>query len=72
MATGIVIARQLGPELRGYYGLVIYAVNLIHLGHLGLGPSITYHTGRNEKQRGKILTFTVSSAFLLGTTLAIT
>ncbi|MCK4237274.1 MAG: oligosaccharide flippase family protein [Candidatus Krumholzibacteria bacterium] len=70
MVTGIVIARQLGPELRGEYGLVILAVNLLALGHLGLGPAITYFTGKNKLDRGKILTFTIGSSLFLGTVFA--
>lgn len=68
MITGILIARSLGPELRGQYGLVIYAVGLISLGHFGLAPAITYYTGKRELDKSKILTFVLVSAFALGIT----
>ncbi|UCF05089.1 MAG: oligosaccharide flippase family protein [bacterium] len=71
MTAGIIIARKLGPELRGYYGLVIYAVNLLALGQLGLGPAITYYTGKNTGERGRILGFVIASALFLGGGLAV-
>lgn len=71
MAAGIIIARSLGPELRGYYGLVIYAVNFLFLGNLGLGAAITYYTGKRPEERGKILGFVITSSFTLGCLFAV-
>lgn len=64
--TGIIIARSLGPELRGQYGLVIYAASLVSLANFGLAPAITYYTGKKELDRSKILTFVITSALVIG------
>lgn len=72
MAAGIVIARRLGPEIRGYYGLISVAVNLlIALGQFGLGHAIAYQTGKSKYSNSKVLSFTIASSIILGTTLAI-
>ena len=64
--TGVIIARSLGPELRGQYGLVIYAASLVSLANFGLAPAITYYTGKKELDRSKILTFVITSALVIG------
>jgi len=70
MGAGIIVARQLGPEKRGYYGLVILAVTMLFsFGHLGLGSAIAYYTGENKFSRKKIFSFTLVSALILGTVL---
>lgn len=67
MVSGVIVARQLGPERRGYFGLVILAVNLITaLGHMGLGTSVSYYTGKNEIKRSDILTFIIAGSLFLG------
>jgi O-antigen/teichoic acid export membrane protein len=71
MATSIIVATQLGPERRGYFGLVLLAVNtLTAFGHLGLGSAVTYYAGKKEYPRSEILAFLISSAFFLGAILA--
>jgi len=71
MATSILVARYLGPEMRGYYGLVLLAVGtLTAFGHLGLGSAIAYYTGKNEIPRGEIMTFLVVSSLVIGSVLA--
>ena len=68
IATGIIMARQLGPDLRGYFGTVIFAFNLIStFGHLGLAAGIAYHTGKNLYPRRQMLGFLIVSAFVVGT-----
>jgi O-antigen/teichoic acid export membrane protein len=65
------VARRLGPELRGYYGLVLMAVTLVGaFGHLGIGASISYHTGKKAYPRNEILSFLVIGSLLLGFSLA--
>jgi O-antigen/teichoic acid export membrane protein len=66
MAAGILVARRLGPDLRGQWGLVLFATNVVGLFHLGIGPAITYFTGKNERDRSTILTFAIVSALVLG------
>ena len=66
MVAGIIIARRLGPDLRGKWGLVLLAVNAIGLLHLGLGPAITYHTGKDDHKKSDILTFAIMSALVIG------
>ena len=68
IGAGIIIARQLGPEKRGNFGLVFLATSLIFsFGHLGLGSSIAYFTGKKSISRQKILTFIVTCSLVLGT-----
>ena len=72
MAAGIIVARELGPELRGYFGLIYFSTNLLFsFGHLGIGTSITYFSGRNEELRQKIFAFLIISSLLIGTLLAL-
>ena len=66
MVAGIIIARKLGPDLRGMWGLVLLATRAVGLLHLGLGPAITYHTGRGDLDKHDLLTFTIVSALVLG------
>lgn len=68
----IMIARRLGPELRGYYGLVIMAASLVGaFGHFGIGAAIAYHTGKKSYQNREILSFVVTVALSLGTAFAV-
>ena len=47
MGTSIIVARRLGPELRGYYGLVLMGASLVAaFGHFGVGAAISYFTGK--------------------------
>ena len=72
IGSGIILARVLGPEKRGYYGLVIMACTLLYtLGHLGTGSAIAYFTGKRIYGRDKILKFLVFSALTLGTVIAV-
>ncbi len=66
MGAGIILARQLGPELRGEWGLILLALQIVGLFHLGLGPAITYYTGKNDHDRGRILTFALVSSIVIG------
>lgn len=70
MVAGIIIARKLGPELRGTWGLVLLAVRAVGLLHLGLGPAITYHTGKGDLDKRDLLTFSIVSALVLGVVFA--
>lgn len=71
MGTSIIIARRLGPELRGYYGLVLMAASLVAaFGHFGVGAAISYHTGKKSFPPGEILSFVVAGSLALGTALA--
>lgn len=68
IAAGVILARQLGPDLRGYFGTVVFAFNLITtFGHLGLAAAIAYHTGKNLYPRQQMLGFLIISAFVVGT-----
>jgi len=67
MAAGIIIARKLGPELRGYFGLIFFSTNLLFsFGHLGIGTSITYFSGKNKYPRTQILAFLIASSIIIG------
>jgi O-antigen/teichoic acid export membrane protein len=67
VVSGIIIARVLGPEKRGYFGLVVMACTLLFtLGHLGTGSAIAYYTGKKLYDRKKILKLLVFSAMTLG------
>lgn len=67
----IMIARRLGPELRGYYGLIIMAASLVGaFGHFGIGAAISYHTGKKSYPTNEILSFVITISLLLGTALA--
>ena len=71
MASGIIIARVLGPERRGYFGMVFLACSLLFtLGHMGIGTAIAYFTGKQIYSRDKILKFMLFSALGLGTAAA--
>ncbi len=72
LVTGIVIARVLGPEKRGYFGLVIMACTLLFtLGHFGTGSAIAYFTGKKLYDRKSILKFLLFSSLVLGSTISI-
>jgi len=72
VGSGIVVARMLGPEKRGYFGLIVMACSLLFaLGHLGIGSGIAYYTGKKTYDRKKILKFLVFSALTLGTVLSV-
>jgi len=71
MGMSIMIARRLGPEMRGYYGLVIMAASLIGaFGHFGIGAAIAYYTGKKSYPKNEILSFVVIIGLSLGTSLA--
>lgn len=71
--AGVILARVLGPEKRGYFGLVYMAVTLLFtLGHLGTGSAIAYYTGERKRfSRNKILKFTLFSSLALGTIISV-
>lgn len=72
VGSGIIVARVLGPEKRGYFGLIIMACSLLFtLGHLGTGSAIAYYTGKQVEDRKKILKFLLVSALTLGTVVSI-
>lgn len=72
MGTGIIIARKLGPERRGLYGLVFLAATMLFsFGHLGLGSAIAYYTGERKFSRKKIFAFTLVSSLTLGTVMGV-
>lgn len=67
MVVGIVIARVLGPEKRGYFGLVYMACSLLFtFGQLGIGAAITYNTGKKIYDRKKILSFLIFASLFIG------
>ncbi len=67
MASGIMVARRLGPELRGYFGLIVFAVNLlIVIGQFGVGYSVAYFTGKKEYSQPQVKTFLVLCALIQG------
>jgi O-antigen/teichoic acid export membrane protein len=71
IGSGVIVARVLGPERRGYYGLVVMACTLLFgLGHLGIGSGIAYYTGKKTFERNKILKFLVVSSLTIGTVVA--
>ncbi|MBN2070252.1 MAG: oligosaccharide flippase family protein [Candidatus Krumholzibacteriota bacterium] len=66
------MARALGPEIRGYYGLTVMAASMIaSLGHFGLGTAITYFTGKKTYANSDILAFFTLVAFFIGSFFAI-
>ncbi len=71
MVVGVIIARRLGPELRGTWGLVLLASQAVGLLHLGLGPAITYYTGKGDHRKEDLLAFTIMSSLFLGIVFAI-
>jgi O-antigen/teichoic acid export membrane protein len=71
LGAGVIVARVLGPEKRGYFGLIVMASTLLFtLGHLGVGSAIAYYTGKKIYDRKKILTFLVFSCIVLGITIS--
>ena len=73
MLAGIIIARRLGPDLRGYYGLIIFSVSiLVSFGQLGTPTAIVYFTGRSKYPKEEILTFILVASLSIGSLLAIT
>lgn len=71
MAASVLVARSLGPELRGQYGMILMAVSMIAaFGHLGIGAAISYHTGRKTHPSSEILSFLVAGSLLLGIALS--
>jgi len=72
MFAGVVVARKLGPELRGYYGLTVFSVSiLISFGQLGIGTAIAYLSGKKKYPKEQILSFLIISSLTLGTLLAV-
>jgi O-antigen/teichoic acid export membrane protein len=72
MGTGIIIARVLGPEKRGYFGLIMMACTLLFsLGHFGTHSAIAYFTGKKSYSRNKILKFLLVSSLFQGTVVAV-
>lgn len=64
---GILIARALGPEGRGEYGLVMLTLSLlVVVGNLGLPASAVYFTAQNQYSRASLIKALVVSALLLG------
>jgi O-antigen/teichoic acid export membrane protein len=48
MASGVLSARALGPEDRGYLGLIVIAATAIpQIGQLGIPPAVTFEIARN-------------------------
>ncbi len=73
MIAGIIIARRLGPDLRGYYGLIIFSVSiLVSFGQLGTPTAIAYFTGKDKYPKEEILTFILVVSLTIGSLLAIT
>ncbi|OQX91400.1 MAG: hypothetical protein B6D58_08300 [candidate division Zixibacteria bacterium 4484_95] len=73
MGAGIIVARRLGPEIRGYYGLVVFSVSLlISFGQLGIGTSVAYFTGKGKYPKSQMLAFLIMSSFVIGSLLAVT
>lgn len=56
VATGILLARELGPELRGALAAaMVWPVLVGGLGVLGLMEALSYHTARSEIRHGELV-----------------
>jgi len=72
MIAGIIVARRLGPDLRGYFGLAVFSVSLlIAFGQLGIGTAVSYFSGKQKYPRSQILGFLIISSFTVGILLAV-
>lgn len=72
MAAGIIVARRLGPDLRGYFGLAVFSVSLLmSFGQLGIGTAVAYFSGKQKYPRSQILGFLIISSFTVGILLAV-
>jgi len=72
MAAGIIVARRLGPNLRGYFGLAVFSVSLLmSFGQLGIGTAVAYFSGKQKYPRSQILGFLIISSFTVGILLAV-
>ena len=68
IGTGILLARALGPELRGALAAAILWPSLLGgLGLLGLMESVSYHSARREMRDGELL----GSALTIGAGLSV-
>lgn len=56
LGTSVILARILGPESRGIYGLTMLLPSLIvTFGNLGIAPATVYYVARGEFRRQEIL-----------------
>lgn len=67
LLLGVLIARALGPEGRGEYGLLMLTFSLlVALGNLGLPASAVYFTAQNHYSRASLVKTLAAAALLLG------
>ncbi|OGO03258.1 MAG: hypothetical protein A2Y72_00995 [Chloroflexi bacterium RBG_13_53_26] len=71
-ATVIIIARMLGPSGKGVYSLVVLIPSILVLvGNLGIGIANTYFGGKKKYEWPEIVSNSLISALVLGTSLAL-
>lgn len=67
MGSGIIVARVLGPELKGQVVLLtLLAQTIFMVGSLGLGSSFSFFIAKKKYPAAEIMTFALVAAMLLG------
>ena len=67
LITGVIVARILGPEGRGLYGVALTVVAIgVQFGNLGLHASNTYHIAKNRAALPALMGNTLLVSFGLG------
>lgn len=67
MANGILVARILGPTLKGQASLLLNAVQMLFMiGGLGLGSSFAYFVARKSYDVGTVIWMAIISSGILG------
>ncbi len=67
MATGILVARTLGPELKGQAALLGNLTDILFMcGSLGLGSAFSYFIAKDEYSARYIISYALFSSLILG------
>ena len=70
ITISILLARSLGPELRGIYALIIFVYTvMLRLGSLGLETANTYFTGSKQYEVKDIVSNSLLNCLLIGSML---
>lgn len=67
MATGVIVARVLGPEIKGQAALLGNATQLLFMfGSMGLGSAFSFFIAKKKYPAREIMTFSLLAALLFG------